>query len=50
MVKGKVQKVVSQLLGGEGIIKESDLEHKEAGILAYAKVVVPLEMSKLEGS
>jgi hypothetical protein len=50
MVKGKVQKVVSQLLGGERIIKESDLEHKEAGILAYAKVVVPLEMSKLEGS
>ena len=49
MVKGKVHKLVSQFMGGERIIKESDLTHKEAAVLAYAKVIVPKEISKLEG-
>ena len=48
-VKGKTQKLVSQRMSGVKIIKESDLEHKDAGVMAYAVVVVPKEMSKLEG-
>ena len=50
MVKGKVQKLVSQHMAGVKMVQESDLEHKDAGVMAYAKVVVPKEMSKLEGS
>jgi hypothetical protein len=50
VVKGKVQKLVSQHLAGVTMVRESDLEHKDAGVMAYAKVVVPKEMSKLEGS
>ena len=46
MVKGKVQKLVSRRVSGMKIIKESDLEHTDAGVMAYAKVVVPKEMSK----
>jgi len=48
-VKGKVQKLVSQRVSGMKIISESDMEHKDAGVMAYAKVVVPKEISKLEG-
>jgi len=50
VVKGKVQNLVSQHLAGVTMVRESDLEHKDAGVMAYAKVVVPKEMSKLEGS
>ena len=49
-LRGKTQKLVSQRMSGVRIIKESDLEHKDAGVMAYAVVVVPKEMSKLEGS
>ena len=47
-VKGKVQKLVSKRAAGMKIVRESDLEHKDAGILAFANVVVPSEMSKVE--
>jgi len=49
MVKGKIQKLVSQHMAGVRMVQESDLEHKDAGVMAYAKVIVPKEMSKLEG-
>jgi hypothetical protein len=49
IVKGKVHKLVSTFMRGEKSFEESDLAHKDSGIGAYAEVVVPKEISKLEG-
>jgi len=48
-IKGKTQKLVSKSVAGMDIILESDLEHKDAGLMAYAVVLVPQEMSKVVG-
>jgi hypothetical protein len=46
-IKGKTQKLVSKSVAGMDIILESDLDHKDAGLMAYAVVLVPQEMSKV---
>ena len=45
-IKGKTQKLVAKTVAGMDIIQESDLDHKDAGLMSYAVVVVPREMTK----
>jgi len=47
VIKGKTQKLVSKSVAGMDVIQESDLEHKDAGLMAYAVVLVPQEMTKV---
>jgi len=45
-IKGKTQKLVAKTVAGMDIIQESDLDHKDAGLMSYAVVLVPQEMTK----
>jgi len=49
-ISGKIQKLVSKSVAGMKIVQQSDLEYKDAGIMAYANVLVPKEMSKVQDS
>ncbi|MHB8896152.1 MAG: hypothetical protein ACYC99_13385 [Candidatus Geothermincolia bacterium] len=48
MVKGKTQKLIVKTVAGMDIIQESDLDHKDAGLMSYAAVLVPREMTRLD--
>jgi len=49
-ISGKIQKLVSKSVSGMKIVQQSDLDFKDAGLMAYANVLVPSEMSKVEGT